>query len=623
MATTPKAMSAPVGGPSRGPVATAGGAGLIANNAGTLSGAVMGPSASLIANNAGNILSNNGGGIISNNGASYALLQAARLTPVAGGRVEVTDPQGVVLSLAPATTGADGRFTIERLKPSGPVVIVRVTYRLADRAVTMAAAVPAPRRAGGGAAAVTPASTLVAAKVQQALTSGRQDAQAIAEAGLDTLAGRLEAAMSDRAIAEALLLPATEAVRTFDRILREQPALAGLAGPLIADSAPPSAAPGATPSTGAGASAAPSPGASASPSPTPTPTPSATPWPTRAYLVRRVAGSAVGGMTAGANRLADTFTRIGGLVVTPADAYILADPDTHQIRRLPATGAGQRIAGMADGSAGFNGQVTLATNTPLNQPHGVAYDAVAGDVYVCDTGNDRVRHLAGGSINTRVGGGTDTGDTVALATDARLSAPMGLARDGAGHLFFTERTTSRVRRYDAVTKRLTTLATGAGDGPIALDDANDVVWVAKGDVVTALSNINGASATLAATSTFQAPAGAGSPQVTGLAYDGAGTLYVAQATLPGAGGVADARVYRVSVDASGRATSTPELIAGTGGQDGSPAAYAVPTTDTNGPTQLLAGASWCGLTVGADGRLYAGNSYPGQWGQVLRLAPAP
>ncbi|MNS65712.1 Serine/threonine-protein kinase PknD [compost metagenome] len=328
-------------------------------------------------------------------------------------------------------------------------------------------------------------------------------------------------------------------------------------------------------------------------------------------------------MTVGANRLADTFARIGGLVVTPADAYILADPDTHQIRRLPASGAGQRIAGMADGSAGFNGAVTLATNTPLNQPHGVAYDAVAGDVYVCDTGNDRVRHLAGGTLNTRIGGGTDTGDTVTLATDAQLSAPMGLARDAAGHLFFTERTTSRVRRYDAVTKRLTTLATGPGNGPIALDDANDVVWVAKGGVVTAISNINGATATLAIGATFQAQAGTGAPQVTGLAYDGAGTLYVAQTTLPGTGGPVDARIYRVSVDTSGRATAAPELIAGTGGQDASPGAYSVPTTDASGPLQLLAGASWCGLTIGADGRLYAGNSYPGQWGQVLRLAPAP
>jgi streptogramin lyase len=339
-----------------------------------------------------------------------------------------------------------------------------------------------------------------------------------------------------------------------------------------------------------------------------------------AHQVRRVAGSTTGGMTQGADRLGDTFRRISGLVVTPAAAFIVADTDANQIRRLPATGATQLIAGLADGSAGYDAS-TNATTTRLNQPHGLAYDAVAGDVYVCDTGNNRIRYLAGGVLTDLVGGGTDTANQVAVATNAQLGAPMGLARDAAGNLFFTERNTSRVRRYDAGSGAVSTLATGPGNGPIALDETNGLIWVANGGVVTAISGINGGSPAVATASTFACRPGTGTPQVTGLAYDGAGTLYIAQASFPGAGAPVDGRILRVAVDASGQPTADPVVIAGTGGQSANPAAYGAPLTDTDGLTSLLANTNWCALTVGPGGQLHAGNSYPGQWGQVLRLTP--
>jgi hypothetical protein len=311
--------------------------------------------------------------------------------------------------------------------------------------------------------------------------------------------------------------------------------------------------------------------------------------------------------------------QIAGLVVTQADAYLVADPVSHQVRRLPTSGATQLIAGMADGSSGYSAN-TLATSTPLNQPHGLAYDSAAGDVYLCDTGNQRIRRLAGGVLTTLVGGGSDTADAVAVATNAQLSAPTGLVRDGAGNLIFTENGTSKVRRFDAATGALTTLATGPGDGPIALDAAHSLVWVAKGGVVRAIANING-TPTLASSPTFQAMAGAGAPQVTGLAYDGAGTLYVAQASFPSSGVPVDVRIHRVAVDVAGLATGAPVTIAGSGGQSGTPAGYSAPTVDTDGLTLTLASQNRCALTVAPNGTLYAGNSYPGQWGQVLKLTP--
>jgi hypothetical protein len=324
-------------------------------------------------------------------------------------------------------------------------------------------------------------------------------------------------------------------------------------------------------------------------------------------------------MAGGPNRLDDTFLSISGLVVTPADAYIVADADANQLRRLPAAGASTLMAGLADGSAGYDAG-TLATSVRLNQPHGVVYDSTAGSVDFCDTGNHRLRHLEAGILTTIAGGGTDAGDTVPAATDARLDGPLGLARDNVGNLFFTERGTARVRRYDASSHKLSTLASNLGDGPIAIDRVNQVVWVCKGRVVTAIGSINSAGPLVAVAPTLTLPATATALDVTGLAYDGAGSLYVAQSGQEVGGVPVDGRVYRVPVDASGRASGPPVVIAGTGARSADPDAYSPPALVTDGLTQLLAATV---LAVGADGFLYAGHSYPARWGQVLRLKPAP
>ena len=597
----------------------------ISNEGGSLKGTVLGPAAAIISNNGAGLIGNNGAGLIGNNGAGFRIRSASdRLAPVAGAHVELVDAHGRAVAEAPATTDAEGGFAFPRLNPSGPVLFINVRYRLAGRDVTMAGVATAPGPSEGVAAPVTPASTMIAAKVSLALAAGHLKEGEVAPQALARAAGEVAAAMSDRAIAEAVLLPAREVVVAFERLLGERPetarAVEAIAGPILVREA---VADGATPSPGPSAAPSPSPGATPSSAAAPTiaPTATAPPWPESAYLVRRAAGSAQGGMSSGASRLSDTFMRLTGLVLTPANAFIVADGGANQIRRLPASGPGTLIAGLADGSAGFDPS-TIATESRLDQPHGLAYDSVAGNVFFCDTGNNRVRKLAGGILTTLAGGGADTGDSVAVATDALLDSPIGLARDDDGTLFFTERTSGRVGRV-AADGSLTTLARGIGTGPIALDEANDVLWVAKDGVVTAIIDVHGGTPTVVASSTFVVPAGAASPQVTGLAYDDAGALYVAQASFPLAGPPVDVRYFRVPVDASGRGTGTPVVIAGTGAQAGEPSAYSAPSVDTNGLTLVLANANWCALTFGPDGKLYAGNSYPGQWGQVLRLSDGP
>jgi DNA-binding beta-propeller fold protein YncE len=88
-----------------------------------------------------------------------------------------------------------------------------------------------------------------------------------------------------------------------------------------------------------------------------------------------------------------------------------------------------------------------ATLAPLRSPHTVAVDA-AGNIYIADTDDNRVRKVnQQGIISTICGNGLPgfSGDR-GKASAAQLSAPVGLAADGAGNLYIAERDNYRVRR---------------------------------------------------------------------------------------------------------------------------------------------------------------------------------
>lgn len=351
------------------------------------------------------------------------------------------------------------------------------------------------------------------------------------------------------------------------------------------------------------------------------------------FSVARVAGDATGGNNLGTTPTTAAFKEIAGLDLDASGAVYVADAGNHQVRKIPTSGANVLVAGDAAGTSGATGDGGLGTAAKLNQPRGLTRDPASGNLVFCDSGNNRVRTIAAtdGKIYTLAGGGADTGNTVAYAVNAQLSTPYGVAADGSGNLFVTERGTGRVLRI-AVDGTLTTLATLTANtlGPIAIDRTNNLLWVGHGDAVRVITGINGGSPALSATTLFSAT-GASSPVVTGLAFDQIGTLYVSQTGSSGTFGATNTRIYRVPVNNVGQlhATRVAEVIAGTGGSSGTPGDYAPSTTPvTNAVNQLLGGASWCSLaldmsagnTAGTlSGQLYFGNSYTGSWGNVLKL----
>ena len=91
----------------------------------------------------------------------------------------------------------------------------------------------------------------------------------------------------------------------------------------------------------------------------------------------------------------------------------------------------------------------------------------AGNVYVVDTLNDRVRRIdaATGVITTVAGTGeSGYGGDGGPATEATLARPNRVALDGAGNMYVADFYNHRVRRIDAATGVITALAGTGTEG---------------------------------------------------------------------------------------------------------------------------------------------------------------
>jgi large repetitive protein len=132
------------------------------------------------------------------------------------------------------------------------------------------------------------------------------------------------------------------------------------------------------------------------------------------------------------------------------------------------------IAGTGDAGYTGDGSRAWSANVTLNNPSGVALDG-AGNLYIADSGNNVIREVsaATGFISTVVGSFPGTpgfgGDgSAATAAGVELDGPLGITVDAAGDLYIADTNNQRIRRVDAVSGIITT---AAGDGnPSGLGD---------------------------------------------------------------------------------------------------------------------------------------------------------
>jgi hypothetical protein len=135
--------------------------------------------------------------------------------------------------------------------------------------------------------------------------------------------------------------------------------------------------------------------------------------------------------------------------------------DQSSVLRLEAT-TGLLTLAAGIGTPGFSGDNGPATSAQLNSPCGVAVDSV-GNLYIADFGNNRIRRVSNGVITTVAGNGMQgfSGDN-GPATNAELAGPEGVAVDSAGNLFIADSGNVRVRRVSNGV--ITTIAGNGGCG---------------------------------------------------------------------------------------------------------------------------------------------------------------
>lgn len=161
----------------------------------------------------------------------------------------------------------------------------------------------------------------------------------------------------------------------------------------------------------------------------------------------------------------DRFQNVYGIEVTE-DAIYYSSVDDHSVWKSRHDGTWlERMAGTGkQGYSGDGGHAKLAT---FNAPHEIRVDDV-GNVFVADTRNHCIRRIDAdtGEINTIAGDGVagDRGDG-GLALDARFNQPHSIVLDGAGGLLIADTKNHRVRRIDLKSNRITTWA---GDGKAKL-----------------------------------------------------------------------------------------------------------------------------------------------------------
>lgn len=139
-----------------------------------------------------------------------------------------------------------------------------------------------------------------------------------------------------------------------------------------------------------------------------------------------------------------------------------------RIKRIDAaTGVIKVIAGT--GELGFSGDGGQAINARFGRPSAIAVDT-NGNLFVADTGNDRIRRIDAttGIITTVVGGGTSKDEGI-LATQVSLGKPLGVLVDKDGNIFLSDTASSRVRVVEAKTNRIRTIA-GKGRADIGGDE---------------------------------------------------------------------------------------------------------------------------------------------------------
>jgi hypothetical protein len=174
-------------------------------------------------------------------------------------------------------------------------------------------------------------------------------------------------------------------------------------------------------------------------------------------VIRTFAGTDFTFSIAGGKALNAPLGQVYGLAMDSSGNVYAPDYQNHVVVKIAPNGTASVIAG--NGLQGFSGDGAAAVNASLNGPGAVGIDK-AGNLYIADTFNNRIRRVSpDGTITTIAGSSTFgfAGDN-GPAVNALLFFPSALVADPAGNVYFSDFGNARIRKIDGSTGRITTIA---------------------------------------------------------------------------------------------------------------------------------------------------------------------
>ncbi|MDR2208258.1 MAG: SMP-30/gluconolactonase/LRE family protein, partial [Azoarcus sp.] len=133
------------------------------------------------------------------------------------------------------------------------------------------------------------------------------------------------------------------------------------------------------------------------------------------------------------------FNSPSDITIGAAGNLYVADTKNDRIRKITPTGEVSTLAGGEEGFADG-----IGSDAKFDSPSGIAIDA-AGNLYVVDTGNDRIRKITpAGEVSTLAG--SEEGFADGVGSDARFYGPASIASDAAGNLYVAGSGNNRIRK---------------------------------------------------------------------------------------------------------------------------------------------------------------------------------
>ena len=209
-------------------------------------------------------------------------------------------------------------------------------------------------------------------------------------------------------------------------------------------------------------------------------------------IVTTIAGNGQSGFSGdGGPAISASLGQPEGIALDSAGNLYIADTNNCRVRKVSA-GNIATVAGNGCGG-GYSGDGGAAINASLSDPYGVAVDST-GNLYIADTYNNVVRKVSNGVITTVAGSHVNgfSGDG-GLATQAGLSFPQSVAVDTAGNVYIADNGNNRIREVLAAVPllelaraNLTFTATAGGAAPPA--QSNSINSTVPGLPLTASSS---------------------------------------------------------------------------------------------------------------------------------------